>query len=120
VKGSSSYSLAVRLGHFVSIFLLLLFATGARLAWLDGDFFSRRTGDLVDAVALTGRIHNLHFICGVILVAVGGFYFVYLLLGGEASRLLLLFLGCQTRLSFEADKVGTRAALRVVRNPIDL
>jgi hypothetical protein len=93
VKGSSSYSLAVRLAHFVSIFLLLLlFATGVRLAWLDGDFFSRGTGDLVDTVALTGHIHNLHLICGVILVAVGCFYFVYLLLGGEASRLLLLFL----------------------------
>jgi len=94
-----TYSLGVRLAHALTIIvLLLLFATGVRLAWFEQGFFSRGVTNLVDTMAPRGSIFTIHVFLGVTLVAVGVFYLVYLLLNKESPRLFLLFL--DTRYSF--------------------
>lgn len=88
-----TYSLGIRLAHFVAaVLLLLLFATGARLAWWGQGFFSREISALVDALAPTGRIHSLHLLLGVAFIAFGLFYLVNLFGSKEAPRLFSLFL----------------------------
>ena len=92
MKDSSTYSLAVRFGHFISIILLFLVGTtGIRPAWREGSFFSRGIGNVVNSIALTACIRGLHVIYGVVLVAIVFFYSVYLLLSGEVPRLFSLF-----------------------------
>jgi hypothetical protein len=92
VNNDASYSFGVRLAHFLALMLvLLLMATGVRLTWFVGNFFSPEMSKLIDSVAPTGRIHAMHLLLGIALVAVGFFYLVYLLLSGEATRLLALF-----------------------------
>ncbi len=90
---TQGYSLGVRLAHIsATIVLLLLFATGARLAWFDQGFFSHEVSNLVDWLAPTGRVVLFHVVLGITFVAIGMFYLACLFLNKEAPRLFGLFL----------------------------
>jgi len=72
---TQGYSLGVRLAHIsATIVLLLLFATGARLAWFDQGFFSHEVSNLVDWLAPTGRVVLFHVVLGITFVAIGMFH----------------------------------------------
>lgn len=91
-----TYSLGVRLAHFLAIIVMLLLSvTGVRLAWFEGGFFSPEVNSLVDSLAPAGRTHSAHFALGMTFAAIGVFYLIYLLLSKEAPRLLALFLDRQ-------------------------
>lgn len=86
-------SLPVRLAHGLTIVLfILLTLTGLRLAWVTrADWLSPEILAIIDWLAPTGAIYQLHTLFGVLFAATGFFYLAYLIFTGENRRLTNLF-----------------------------
>ncbi len=86
------FNLVTRLTHLTAtILLVMLYATGLRLAWFSGSSPLFEPGGLLDRILPTGQVYRTHLLLGLSLLSVGLVYLIDLQLTGRMYRLTALF-----------------------------